>query len=466
MSEEYEDEADEYGVEDAYRDTYEDEDTDEPGERRYRDDEHESPAQAWGELADEEAPDDGSEPAPGAVWADLIGQPEAVARLNRAAVAARRVLGGATGAGVNAMTHAWLLTGPPGSGTGLAARAFAAALQCTGPRPGCGRCPECHTTLGGTHADVTVVRSDQLSIGVDLARKLVRDCAMAPAGGRWQIIVFEDADRLTEGAANVLLKGIEEPAARTVWILCAPSSRDLLPTILSRCRQLTLRTPAAAAVAAALVERDGAAPEQALLAARAAQGDYERARSLVLDPQAAARRAAVLRLPGEARDLGRALGAAQALVDAAEAEAKAATETLDATETEELKLALGYGQGKGAGSARGVAGSAGLLKELEARQKRRLTRLQRDCLDRALTDLLAFYRDVLAVQLTAGGRVGGATAPEPVHGDQQAQVAELAAGSRPEDTLRRIDAILGAREAIAANVAPLLAVEAMAVSLG
>ena len=395
------------------------------------------------------------------VWTELIGQAEAAARLTRAAQAARRVLAGGTGPSVNAMTHAWLLTGPPGAGTKLAARAFAAALQCTGDEPGCGFCLQCHTALAGTHPDVTVVRSDQLSIGVDVARKLVRDCAMAPAGGRWQIIVFEDADRLTEAAANVLLKGIEEPAARTVWILCAPSSQDLIPTILSRCRQLVLRTPAADAVAAALVQRDGASPEQAGNAARAAQGDYARARTLVLDPQAAARRAAVLRLPVEARDVGRALNAAQALVDAADAEAKAATEALDAKETEDLKLALGFGQGKGAGTARGVAGSAGLLKELETKQKRRLTRVQRDALDRALNDLIAFYRDVLAVQLTAGG-----AAPEPVHADLRQQTAELAAASRPQDTLRRIDAVLGAREAISGNVAPLLAVEAMAVSLG
>jgi DNA polymerase-3 subunit delta' len=313
--------------------------------------------------------------------------------------------------------------------------------------------------MGDTHPDVTVVRSDQLSIGVDVARKLVRDCAMAPAGGRWQIIVFEDADRLTEAAANVLLKGIEEPSARTVWLLCAPSSQDLLPTILSRCRQLNLRMPAIPAVAEALVQRDGADHERAMNAAHAAQGDYERARTLVLDPEAAARRSAVLRMPTEARDIGRALNAAQALVDAAEAEAKAATETLDVSETEKLKLALGFGQGKGAGTARGVAGSAGLLKELETKQKRRLTRIQRDALDRALNDLIAFYRDVLAIQLTSG-------APQPVHADLRQQVAEIARNSRPQDTLRRIDAVLRARRAIASNVAPLLAVEAMAVSLG
>ena len=395
------------------------------------------------------------------VWTGLIGQGEIAARLVRAAEAARRVREGAGGASVNAMTHAWLITGPPGSGTGLTARSFAAALQCTGGMPGCGQCQECRTTMGDTHPDVTVVRSDQLSIGVDIARKLVRDCAMAPAGGRWQIIVFEDADRLTEAAANVLLKGIEEPSARTVWLLCAPSSQDLLPTILSRCRQLVLRTPSVQAVAEALVERDGAAYEQAAIAARAAQGDYGRARTLVLDPEAAARRAAVLRLPIEARDIGRALTAAQALVDAAEAEAKAATEALDVAETEELKLALGFGQGKGAGTARGVTGSAGLLKELETKQKRRLTRNQRDALDRALNDLIAFYRDVLAVQLTSGG-----AGPEPIHGDLRQQAAELARGGRPQDTLRRIDAVQRARRAIAANVAPLLAVEAMAVSLG
>lgn len=403
-----------------------------------------------------------SEPGVGyGVWTDLIGQGEAAARLVRAAEAARRVLAGAGGASVNAMTHAWLLTGPPGSGAGLTARSFAAALQCTGELPGCGHCQGCHTTMGGTHPDVTIVRSDQLSIGVDVARKLVRDCALSPAGGRWQIIVFEDADRLTEAAANVLLKGIEEPAARTVWLLCAPSSQDLLPTILSRCRQLILRTPAVHAVADALVQRDGADRARAEIAARAAQGDYERARTLVLDPAAAARRAAVLRLPIEARDIGRALNAAQALVDSADAEAKAATEALDVAETEELKLALGFGQGKGAGTARGVSGSAGLLKELETKQKRRLTRIQRDALDRALNDLIAFYRDVLAVQLSGGG-----AAPEPVHADLRPQVAEIAAGSRPEDTLRRIDAVLGAREAISTNVSPLLAVEAMAVSLG
>jgi DNA polymerase-3 subunit delta' len=415
--------------------------------------------------------------APGGVWTDVVGQPEAVDRLHAAAVAARVVIAGArarTGAdgaaastapaaaATLAMTHAWLLTGPPGSGRSVAARAFAAALQCDDPHePGCGQCQDCHTALTGTHPDVTLVATDQLTIGVDQTRGLVLGAALSPSRGRWQVIVVEDADRLTEGAANVLLKAIEEPAPRTVWMLCAPSSQDMLPTILSRCRHVVLRTPSPEAVADALAATEGVDHERALLAARAAQSHIGRARALLNDPAAASGRLESLRLPGEVGDIGRALKAAQSLVDAATAEAKAVGERLDAKETDELKVALGFGQGKGSGTARGVAGSAGLLKELETKQKRRATRTQRDALDRALVDIAAFYRDVLACQF--GALDAGVV--QLVHSDRARESASLAAASTPESTLRRIEAVLDARRAIAANVAPLLAVEAMAMTL-
>ena len=414
---------------------------------------------------------------PGGVWTDVVGQPEAVGRLHAAAVAARVVVaakgarGGARGsaaftepaaAATLAMTHAWLLTGPPGSGRSVAARAFAAALQCTDPHePGCGQCQECHTALTGTHPDVTLVTTDQLTIGVDQTRGLVLGAALSPSRQRWQVIVIEDADRLTEGAANVLLKAIEEPAPRTVWVLCAPSSQDMLPTILSRCRHVVLRTPSAEAVADALAAIEGVDHARALNAARAAQSHIGRARALLNDPAAESGLVQSLRLPAEVGDIGRALKAAQSLVDAAAAEAKAVGEKLDAKETDELKVALGYGQGKGAGSARGVAGSAGLLKELETKQKRRATRTQRDALDRSLVDIAAFYRDVLARQF---GAVDAGVA-QLVHGDRARESASLAAASTPEATLRRIEAVLEARKAIAANVAPLLAIEAMAMAL-
>jgi DNA polymerase-3 subunit delta' len=399
---------------------------------------------------------------PGGIWSELIGQDGAVSRLHDAAQASRAVLAGAEGAVVSAMTHAWLLTGPPGSGRSTAARAFAAALQCEEPyTPGCGQCQACHTAFAGTHPDVTVIATDQLTIGVEQTRGLVLGAAMSPSRRRWQVIVVEEADRLTEGAANVLLKAIEEPAPRTVWMLCAPSTEDMLPTILSRCRHLLLRTPSASDVADALSARENVSRDRAYAAAQASQGHIGRARALLLDESAAAGRAEALNLPAEVADIGRALKAAQALVDAASAEAKALSAALDAKETEELKVALGYGQGKGSGSARGVAGSAGILRDLETKQKRRATRTQRDALDRALVDIAAFYRDVLVLQFDPEG----SSAILPFHADRANQARALAGTSRPEATLRRIEAVLEARRAIAANVAPLLAVESMALTL-
>jgi DNA polymerase-3 subunit delta' len=385
---------------------------------------------------------------PYGVWSDLIGQDHVSAELAEAA----------SGQG---MTHAWLLTGPPGSGRSTAARAFAAALQCTtSASPGCGECLGCRTVVDGTHPDVLRLATDQLSIGVADTRDLVRRSAMTPAGGRWQVIMIEDADRLTEAAGNVLLKAVEEPSPRTVWILCAPGREDMLPTIRSRCRHLLLRTPPSSAVAEILVRRDGVDPVRAREAARAAQGHIGRAKRLATDDEARAKRADVLALPLALADIGSALAAAQKLVDSTIAEAKRTAEELDAVETADLRLALGFQEG----SRKAIPGAAGALKDLETRQKKRTTRMQRDALDLALVDLAAFYRDVLAVQLGALGGPGG-DVTEPVHDDQYASVRRVAATGSPEATLRRIEAVLECRRAVERNVAPLLAVEAMAVSL-
>ncbi|MFI5544884.1 DNA polymerase III subunit delta' [Streptomyces sp. NPDC051815] len=398
------------------------------------------------------------------VWDDLVGQERVHTQLAAAARDADALVTAAAGGGeppaASKMTHAWLFTGPPGSGRATAARAFAAALQCTSPdralggEPGCGFCEGCHTTMVGTHADVEIVRTDLLSIGVKETRDLVRRAQLSPAVGRWQVIVLEDADRLTEGAGNVLLKAVEEPAPRTVWLLCAPSLEDVLPTIRSRCRHLTLRTPAVAAVADLLVRRDGIEPEVAEAAARATQGHIDRARRLATDPTARARRASVLRLPLRVDDVGGCLKAAQELVDAAADDAKQVAEEVDTKETEELRAALGAGAGAGSRMPRGTAG---VMKELEDRQKRRRTRTQRDTLDLALTDLTGFYRDVLALQL--GSSV--AIANEEIRPD----LDRIARSSGPERTLRRIEAIIACREALDRNVAPLLAVEAMTMAL-
>ncbi|MDI3389612.1 DNA polymerase III subunit delta' [Streptomyces sp. B-S-A8] len=396
------------------------------------------------------------------VWDDLVGQERVAAQLDAAARDADALVTaeatGETVADASKMTHAWLFTGPPGSGRATAARAFAAALQCVSPdralggTPGCGFCDGCHTSLVGTHADVEVVRTDLLSIGVKETRELVRRAQLSPAGGRWQVIVLEDADRLTEGAGNVLLKAVEEPAPRTVWLLCAPSLEDVLPTIRSRCRHLTLRTPSVEAVADLLVRRDGIEPDVAAAAARATQGHIDRARRLATDERARARRAAVLKLPMRVEEIGGCLRAAQELIDAAAEDAKQVAEEVDAKETEELKAALGAAQG-----GRMPRGTAGVMKDLEDKQKRRRTRTQRDSLDLALVDLTAFYRDVLALQL--GSQVALANT------EVSDALDRIAHSSSPETTLRRIESIAACRTALDRNVAPLLAVEAMAVSL-
>jgi DNA polymerase III subunit delta' len=404
------------------------------------------------------------------VFAELTGQDAAAGQLSRAAAAASLLLdgersprGGDRGghppgpAQPGAMTHAWLFTGPPGSGRSVAARAFAAALLC--PSGGCDDCASCRQVRAGTHADLMLVRPEGLSYGVRQTRDLVLRAAGAPAGGRWQVVVFEDADRCTEQAANALLKAIEEPAPRTVWLLCAPSAEDLVPTIRSRCRVVTLVVPASAAVAKVLVTRDGIEPAAALAAARAAQGHVGRARRLALDASAAARRAEVLRMPLAAVSLGPALSAAASLVRTAEDEAKAVTEELDEPERESLRRAFGEGS-TGKGVAKAMRGMAGALKDLEDRQKSRATRVKRDTLDQALLDLAVFYRDVLMIQLGASG-VG----VELANGDREPDLRQVASASAPEATLRRLQAIMHCRERLTLNVAPLLAVEDMALSL-
>jgi DNA polymerase-3 subunit delta' len=389
------------------------------------------------------------------VFAGLVGQQEAVTVLVEASRAAAAVVRGET-VPPGSMTHAWLFTGPPGSGRSVAARAFAASLQC--PNGGCAACAECHTTLAGTHADVRSVVPDGLSISVDEMRQLVLRAAGTPSGGRWQVVLIEDGDRLTEKAGNALLKAVEEPSPRTVFLLCTPSTHpdDVSVTIRSRCRVVTLRTPAPDAIAQMLVRTDGVEPQPAAWAAAASQGHIGRARRLSRDPEARSRREAVLAVPRRLTGIGACFDAASTLIAATEAEAAANVSDVDAKERAELEIALGGG-GTGRGAATAFRGAAGALKELERKQKSRATRAKRDALDRALVDLAGFYRDVLARRL-------GSDAP-PVHVDASADVAGAASKWSPDSTLRRLEAVLACRAAIDANVKPQIAVEAMMVSL-
>ncbi|HEV7145721.1 MAG TPA: DNA polymerase III subunit delta' [Pedococcus sp.] len=373
------------------------------------------------------------------VWRDVIGQDAAVATLQRAAEAS------------SAMTHAWLLTGPPGSGRSVAARAFAGALEC--PNHGCGDCRECRTAVDGTHADVDVIATEGLSIKVEQARELAAMSALRPSVGPWRVIIIEDADRLTERAADALLKAIEEPVARTVWVLCAPSLEDVVITIRSRSRHVRLRTPPVESVAELLHRRDGVDLPMALYAARAAQSHVGLARRLARDESARIRRRDVVGLAVRIRGVGDAVGAAADLASIAEEESASAAAERDGAERERLLEVLGADP-----SARTQPPHIrSQLSGLEREQKARATRHSRDVLDRSLVDLLSVYRDALVLHSGAGVGL--------VNQDSLSLVQTLARSMAPEQLLVAMDAIGTARERIGLNVAPLLALEAMAISL-
>ncbi len=373
------------------------------------------------------------------VWRDVVGQEPALAILRRAV------------ADPAAMTHAWLFTGPPGSGRSVAARAFAAALLC--PQGGCGECRECRTALDGSHADVDLVSTEGLTIGVEQARSLVQIAARRPSVGRWRILVIEDADRLTDNSGNALLKAIEEPGTRTIWLLCAPSVEDVLITLRSRSRQVRLRTPPAEAVAQLLVDRDGVDPALAIHCARAAQSHIGIARRLARDEGARIRRRQVVTMSAKITGVGDAIGAAADLMAIAEEERDAALGERNAAERTRLLETLGADPGARTQPPHIRAQFTALEKD----QKTRATRFTRDVVDRTLIDLLSVYRDALVL------RMGGSVTL--VNTDNQAVVGQLARAFSAAGLLGAMDAIGQARERIGANVPPLLALEAMAISL-
>ncbi len=385
------------------------------------------------------------------VFTELVGQDHAADALRAAAADAPQARAGLPS---SAMTHAWLITGPPGSGRSTAALAFAAALVC--PEGGCGHCAECIAVQHSAHADVEHVVPESVTYTVEETRELVRRSALSPSRAPWHVFVLEDADRLNAESANTLLKSIEEPTPGTVWILCAPSTEDVLPTIRSRCRHLMLATPTTAEVAEVLTRVLGVDPAMASFAARAAQGHIGRARALATDESARLRRQDVLRIPSQVNDLGSCLVLAADLVSTVTDDVTAICDPLDGREMAALRAAYGEGgEGRGIGTVERRA--KGAFKALEDRQKRRRRRVQRDQLDRAIVDLVAFYRDVLVLQLGARSEL--------VNDEMRPQLQRLAAEATAEDTLRRVDALERTRHLLEANVAPLLAFESLTVSL-
>jgi len=375
------------------------------------------------------------------VFDDLVGQ-EHIIEILQGAVAASR-----TGEESQEMTHAWVFTGPPGSGRSSAAVAFAQVLIC--PNNGCGTCSDCNAAKTSGHPDVEIIRTEGLSIKVEEVRELLTRVAWAPSMGGWRVVVMEDADRLTESAANALLKAIEEPGTRTVWLLCAPTLHDVLPTIRSRCRHLQLRTPSLEAVTKVLISRDNIAPGMADFAARVSQGHIGRAKYLATNETVRSNRKLIMQLPLQLGSLAAAFQAAQTLVDIATTEANSSSNERDEKEIEKLQEAYGKGA-----TGRGMAtGGAKAVKELEKEQKSRSTRMVRDSIDGALLDIATFYRDVMMVQ--------SGNTESMINTDMREEIEGYTASHPEHSTILKINALMEARSNLARNAAPLVTCEAL-----
>ena len=373
------------------------------------------------------------------VWDELLGQPEAIEQLQRAVEAK------ATG-----VHHAWLFTGPAGSGRSNLAKSFAAALQCQAD--GCSNCQQCNLIASDSHPDVTLLVTDKVQISIDEVRDLVSKSALATSIGKYRVIIIEDADRMTERTSNVLLKVLEEPAENVIWILCAPSVSDLLPTIRSRTRNLNLRLPSLDEVATLLSERDGVDKEVARRAALLAQNHVGMARRLATSQEARARRSETLRVLMAITNLSSAMVAAEKLLGVAKRDAEAISSERDALEKSALMKAFGLEPDE-----KIPANLRSQFRELEDNQKRRGTRTLRDGIDRIFTDAESIYRDIMSLQLDAK--------TELVNTEIESEIVERANGWPPAKTIEVLDSITQARSRLSSNVRDLLVLEALCTKL-
>ena len=372
------------------------------------------------------------------VFDSLVGQSEVVERLKSATSAAT------SGSTTQEMVHSWLFVGPAGSGRSNAAVAFAAALVCS--QSGCGTCRDCQTVLTGTHIDVERFNPTGLSIKAEEVRELIARSAWSPSVGPWRIVIIEDADRLTETAANALLKTIEEPETHTLWFLCAPTLSDVSITIRSRCRHLQLRTPSKTSVEEFLLTNTSVDSKTAAFAARVSQGHIGRARFIATNREAQSRRKEVLALAFSLKDIDSCFKAASHLLDTAQEQSESENSERDSKQLKQLQDAY-------QGTARSlISGGSKAIKDLEKEQKSATTRSIRDNLDSALLDIASIYRDVLVTQ---------SGSDEILNIDLRLEITDFAKTTTPKRSIERIEALLEARINLGRNSAPLSTLEAL-----
>jgi DNA polymerase-3 subunit delta' len=366
------------------------------------------------------------------LWDDLVGHDTVIAQMRHAAQ------------NEDTLAQAWLVTGPAGSGRSLIARAFAAELL------GAGSDPDAvdMQVVSLNHPDLTVLTTERVLIAIDEVRDVVEASYRSPVTAPWRVVIIEDADRMAERTSNVLLKALEEPPPRTIWVLCAPSEADVIPTIRSRVRAVRLGVPAVADIARMLVDRDGADPAVAEQSARHAQSHIGMARRLATSPEARERRDRSLRRVLAVGSVSGAVNAAADIVALATEDAKAYTEARDTAERAEFLARLGIASGDAIPPALRAQ-----VRALEENHKRRATRSLRDGVDRVLTDLESLFRDIVVIAL--GGRVAL------TNQELRTEMVEWLERHDSEHAIRVVDAISTARHRIDRNVTPLLSLEAL-----
>ena len=375
------------------------------------------------------------------VWNSIVGQAQVVEQLKAIASGDPK-----------AIAQSWLICGPPGSGRSNLARAFAAALE--SPDHGLDAEPTRVTrqVLAGTHPDVSILATDKVTIGIDEVRELITVSEQMPSTAPWRIIIIEDVDRMLERTTNVLLKEIEEPAEHCIWLLCAPSAQDVLPTIRSRTRIVNLAVPQPDAVAQWLERSNGIEASVAEQAARLAEGHIGIAKLYATDERVRSERdelvAGVLNLQ-RASD---AVLLADRLNADAKSQAEHDVERVAAREQADFRRINGLGESdRIPPKLRGAYNAIAKKDEI----KRKATRRSRDVLDRALNSIASVYRDVAVLQNDAEESVGI------INREHRAAIAELATGMSRQGAVARLDHVAVARKRLNGNGNPLLVFEAL-----
>lgn len=375
------------------------------------------------------------------VWDSLVGQKPVIDMLSRIAQG-----------DPSQITQSWLICGPPGSGRSNMARAFAAALE--SPDHGMSAEPTRVTqqVLAGTHPDVTVLTTNKVTIGIDQVREIITTSEQMPATAPWRIIIIEDVDRMLERTTNVLLKEIEEPAEHCIWLLCAPSAQDVLPTIRSRTRIVNLAVPSTQAVAGFLTSTTNVEPKVAQRAARLAEGHIGIAKLYATDERVMSDRD---ELVVGVLNLARASDAvllAGNLIDNAKAQAEADANRITAGQEAEFRRINGL-----APSDRIPPKLRGAFNQIAKKDdvKRLVTRRTRDVLDRALNSIASIYRDVAVLQNNAEDSVGL------INLENRSSITELSVRLNRAGAVTRLDEVAHARKLLAGNGNPLLVFESL-----